>query len=147
MALFDEGGLFSENQAITVSAASTNSIDTHAMGTVNGAVGALVFDLGASEIEILCQVTTAFATLTSLKVSVQMDDNSSFSSATTISSSEAVVAASLVAGYKFRIPVTIPDGATERYIRLYYTVAGSDGTAGAVFAAVVAAAPMSITKI
>lgn len=148
MALFDEGGLFSEDQAVTATAASTNSIDTQAMGTPAGNAGALVFDLGLSEIPILVQVTEAFATLTSLTVTVEMDDNSSFSSATTIATTPAVPAATLVAGYRFpAFTVTIPEGATERYFRLKYTVAGSDATAGKIFAGVVAARPMARTRL
>lgn len=147
MALFDESGLFSVNQAITATAVSTNSVDFGAMGTPPTNVGALVYDLGNSEIEISVQVTETFATLTSLKVAVEMDDNSSFSSPTVIGSSEAVAAAALVAGYRFRIPVVIPEGATERYIQLRYTVAGSNATAGKVFAGIVAAAPPAIKTL
>ena len=62
MALFDNAGLFSEDQAVTATAASTNSIDLQAMGTPVGAAGALVLDAGLSEIPILVQVTTTFAT-------------------------------------------------------------------------------------
>jgi len=143
MALFDSN-LFSENQAVTASAASTNSLDFGAPGTPVGAAGALVLDLGLSDIDILVQVTEAFATLTSLKVTVQADNDSSFGSPTTLGSSEAIAAASLTKGYKFRLPVKIPEGATERYIRLYYTVAGSNATAGKVFAGIVASRPAAL---
>lgn len=144
MALFDNAGLFSENQAVTATAASTNSIDMQAMGTPAGALGALVLDAGLSEIPILVQVTQTFAALTSLVVSVEMDDNSSFSTPTTIARSEAIPAASLVAGYKFRLPASIPEGATERYIQLRYTVAGVNATAGTIFAGVVASHPGAV---
>ena len=42
MALFDAAGLFSENQVITATAVSTNSIDFGAAGTPVGALGAVV---------------------------------------------------------------------------------------------------------
>ena len=144
MALFDNAGLFSEDQAVTATAVSTNSIDLGLMETPVGAAGPLVLDAGLSEIPILVQVTTTFATLTSLVVSVEMDDNSSFSSATTVARSEAIPAASLVAGYKFRLPASIPEGTTERYVRLKYTVAGSDATAGKIFAGIVASRPGAV---
>ena len=144
MALFDNAGLFSEDQVVTATAASTNSIDLGLMKTPVGAAGALVLDAGLSEIPILVQVTTTFATLTSLVVSVEMDDNSSFSSATTVARSEAIPAASLVAGYKFRLPASIPEGTTERYVRLKYTVSGSDATAGKIFAGIVASRPGAV---
>lgn len=144
MALFDAAGLFSENQAITATAASTNSVDFGANGTSPGNLGPYVGDLGNSDIQILAQVTQTFATLTSLTVSVQMDDNSAFSSPTTITASQAVPVASLVAGYKFRVPFKIPEGATERHIRLNYTVAGSNATAGTIYAGIVASRPGAV---
>lgn len=148
MALFDAGGIFSDHQAVTATAVSTNSIDTHAMGTVVGATGALTFDLGVSDIQILVQVTEAFASLTSLTVTLEMDDNSSFSSPTTIATTPAVLAATLVAGYRFpAFTPTIPEGAIERYIQLKFTVAGSNATAGTIFAGIVAARPMAIRKL
>lgn len=143
MALFDSN-LFSENQAVTASAASTNSLDFGAPGTPVGAAGALVLDLGLSEVEILVQVTEAFAALTSLTVAVQAANDSTFGSPTTLVASQAIPAASLVKGHKFRIPAIIPEGATERYIRLYYTVAGVNATAGKVFAGVVASRPAAV---
>lgn len=144
MALFDAAGLFSENQAITATAVSTNSIDFGAAGTPVGAAGAVVGDLGLSEINIFAVVTEAFATLTSLKIAVEMDDNSSFSTPTILVESEVVAAATLVKGYKFRIPATIPEGATERYVQLRYTVAGSNATTGKIYAGVVASRPAAV---
>jgi len=90
---------------------------------------------GGNDIPLLIQVTEAFATLTSLTVTIQVDDNTSFSSATTVASSHAVPAASLVAGYQFPL-VTLPNTVNERYVRLYYTVAGSNATAGTITASI-----------
>lgn len=136
--IFDAQTRFSKEQAVTASAASTNVIDLLAAGIPYGNDAALNRDLGIHEIPLRIQVTTAFATLTSLKVAVQTDDNSSFSSATTVLETEAIAAASLVAGYQFNID-RIPLKTTERYVRLYYTVAGSDATAGKITAGVVVA--------
>lgn len=137
--IFDAQTRFSNAQAVTASAASTNVIDLGAAGTPYGSSTALSRDQGVMHIPIHIQVVTAFATLTSLKVAVQVDDNSSFSSATTVLETEAIPAASLVAGYVFNID-SFPLKTNERYVRLYYTVAGSDATAGAITAGVVAAA-------
>lgn len=136
--IFDKQVQFSAAQAITASAASTNIIDLLAAGIPYGDNAALARDQGLFNIPLLIQVVTAFATLTSLKVAVQTDDNSSFSSATTVLETEAIAAASLVAGYQFNID-KIPLKTTERYVRLYFTVAGSDATAGAVTGGVTAA--------
>lgn len=147
MALFDESGIFSDNQAITADAASTNVIDTGAMGTPVGNAGALVEDLGLSEIEILVQVTEDFNNLTSLAVQVQMDTADTFGSPTTIATSETALLADLKAGYRFRVPCAIPEGATERYFRLFYDVTGTAPTTGKVFAGVVAARPAAIPAL
>ena len=123
---------------LSASAASTNVIDLRAAGIPYGNDVAVSRDLGIFDIPLRIQVTTAFATLTSLKVAVQVDDNSSFSSATTVLETETIAAATLVAGYQFNID-KFPLKTSERYVRLYYTVAGSDATAGAITAGVVAA--------
>lgn len=136
--IFDAQTRFSNAQAVTASAASTNVIDLMAAGIPYGNDVALSRDLGIFNIPLRIQVTTAFATLTSLKVAVQTDDNSSFSSATTVLETEAIAAAALVAGYQFNID-SFPLKTSERYVRLYYTVAGSDATAGKITAGVVAA--------
>lgn len=140
--IFDKQTQFSAAQAITVSAASTNVIDLLAAGVPYGHTGAVTRDQGInsgeSDVPLLIQVVTAFATATSVKVAVQTDDNSSFSSAATILETEAIPIATLVAGYKFNI-ARLPEGTRERYVRLYYTVAGSDATAGAITAGIVAA--------
>lgn len=132
--IFDSTNLFSDAQAITASAASTNVIDLGATGTPKHAANAITRDIGkGSPIQLRVQVTTAFATLTSLTVGIQTDDNEAFSSATTVLSSPAVAVADLVAGYVFPL-VVIPRGTLERYVRLYYTVAGTNATAGNVTA-------------
>lgn len=131
--IFSKQSLFSDDQAVTASAASTNYLDLGAAGTPYGGT-ALTRDLGkGNKLKLNVQVTTAFATLTSLKVAVQVDDNSSFSTATTVLETEAIAAASLVAGYVFNLD-EIPLRTSERYVRLYYTVAGSDATAGNIHA-------------
>jgi hypothetical protein len=136
--LLDEQALFSDDQAITASAASTNYMDLGETATPPGAPAALVRDLGgANKIELLVQVTEDFADLTSLTVTVQVDDNTSFSSPKTVGSSGAIAVADLTAGKIF--PLTIlPPGTDERYLRVYYTVAGSSATAGKVTAGITA---------
>jgi len=132
--IFDSTNLFSDDQAITASAASTNIIDLGATNTPKHAVKAITRDIGKGKpIDMLIQVTADFATLTSLTVAVQTDDNEAFASPTTVISSGAVAVADLVAGYVFPI-VFVPRGTLERYVRLYYTVAGTNATAGTIMA-------------
>jgi hypothetical protein len=127
----------SPGQAITASAASTNYVDLGALGVIPGLPSGTTptRDLGkGTRIPILIQVTETFATLTSLKVAIQTDSDSGFATAlTTVLETEAIVLASLTAGYQYNIDF-IPPKTIQRYLRLYFTVAGSNATAGKVFA-------------
>lgn len=133
--ILDKQNLFSDQQAITASAASTNQIDLGANGTPVYGAAALRSDLGISDVPLLIQVTEAFATLTSLAVSVQVDNDAAFGSPKTVVSTPAVPVAELKAGYRFPI-VWVPRGTDERYVRLSYTVAGTNATAGKITAGI-----------
>jgi len=121
--IFSKESIFSDQQAITASAASTNVIDTG----VNGA------DLGKGvPMPILIQVTEDFNTLTSLTVDLEVDDNEGMASAKVVQSAS-VLLADLVAGKQ--VPISwIPRGMDERYWRLSYTVVGTDPTTGKITA-------------
>lgn len=115
-------------QAITATAASTNVLDMLA----NRDIGA-----GSADIMLNVEVTTSFATLTSLQISYQTSaDNSSW---VDVVMTGAIVVADLVAGAKI-LRMAIPafslndKGTPNRYIRLNYTVTGSNATAGAIVA-------------
>ncbi|MCG5241394.1 Bbp16 family capsid cement protein [Azospirillum doebereinerae] len=137
--IFDLQSLLSNAQAVTASAASTNLVDLKAHGTAFGHAAPLPRDWGkGKKVPLLIQVVETFATLTSLTVSVQVDDNAAFSSPKTIATTPAVVAADLVAGRQFVIDA-IPRGSDEQFLRLYYTVAGSNATAGKITAGAVPA--------
>ena len=137
--IMDRTALFSDGQAITATAASTNIVDLGATGTPYGGT-ALVRDVGLGRsVPIVVTVTQSFDALTSLTISVETDDNSSFSSATTKWTSPAYTLAQLATGAKYLLPDAIPAGVNERYVRLKYTVAGSSPTVGKITAGVVAA--------
>lgn len=132
--IFDSTNLFSDAQAITASAVSTNVIDLGATDTPKHAANAITRDLGKGRpIDLRIQVVTDFATLTSLVATVQTSVDEAFSSPVNVLASPAVPVASLVAGYVFPIQ-WVPRGTLLRYVRLNYTVAGSNATAGAVTA-------------
>lgn len=117
--ILDDKFIFSDGQAVTVTAVSTNVIDT----------GPNAKKLGGGQ-EMVCEVVvdTDFATLTSLKATLQESaDNSTF---TTLVDGVAVAAASLLKGRKILCCTVPPTHA--RYLRVNYTVAGSDATAGKV---------------
>lgn len=122
--IFDQTNKFSASQAITTTAASTNVIDLGVTGR----------DVGVGEmIPVWVGVDTDFATLTSLQVTLQTDDDEAFGTAVDVIQTGAVPAADLVAGYQFSLN-SVPKNVLGRYVRLNYTVAGSAATAGTITA-------------
>lgn len=136
--IVDNTLVLSDSQAITATAASTNQIDLGAAGTtyLGGTVRRDVGD--GTEIPILVEVTQAFNNLTSLTVSMEVDDDVAFGSPTVVASGPAILLASLTLGAQINWPARIPVGVNERYLRLKYTVAGTAPTLGKVFASIVA---------
>lgn len=116
--ILDANLIFSDEQAVTASAASENVLDFQEAGDAVG-----------QELTIRAVVTTAFAGLTSLQIKVQTSaDNSSF---TDVLLTPAIPAANLTKGAEI-LCVRVPRG-LKRYARLSYVVAGT-GTAGKVTA-------------
>lgn len=133
MAILSNESLFSNEQAVTVTALSTNVIDLGERGTPVGGKTALIGDISlGNPIEILCQVNEDFATLTSLKIAIEVGATASLG---TEVASITVLLASLVTGYQFPLRY-LPTLGTGRYLGLRYTVAGSTATAGKVTAGV-----------
>lgn len=123
--LLDKENLFSDAQAITATAVSTNVVD---LGTAK--------DHGPGEVlNLLVQVTENFATLTSLTVALQTDTVEGFGSVEVVAQTAAIAAAALKAGYEFKL--AIPRQGLKRFLRLNYTVGGSNATAGKITAGVV----------
>lgn len=139
--LLDRQSRFSERQAITATAVSTDIIDLLKTGTIFGTSEALKRDFGRSaRIPLLIQVVEAFNNLTSLTVEVQTSPVENFGSGVkTVATSVAVPLAQLVAGFRF-LPDFVPRGVDERYMRLRYVVAGTAPTLGRVTAGIVAGA-------
>lgn len=114
--ILDKALQLSHEQAVTASAASTDYVDLKTAG----AAYVPVF--------VVATVDASFATLTSLTITIQTATDSAFTSPETLISSGAIPVASLTAGaevFKERLPIK-----TKRYVRAYYTVTGSNATAG-----------------
>jgi hypothetical protein len=124
MSILDRQNLFSNEQAITATAASTDVID---LGTGSRDVGA------GEESTVLVQVVTTFDALTSLTIALQTSSTENFASPVQLTAAT-VALADLTVGRKFSIGA-IPRG-TLRYLRLYYTVTGSSPTVGKITAGV-----------
>lgn len=107
----------SDGQAVTASAASTNQIDAGKADN-SRAIGDDLF--------MHVQVTEDFATLTSLTISLQDSaDNATYKD---VALSPAILLADLVEGAKvFSVKIPKP---LRRYRRAYYTVAGTNASAG-----------------
>lgn len=132
--IFSAQSLFSDDQAITATAVSTNVIDLGVPGAPYDS-NALNQDVGKGEpVPVLIQVTDDFATLTSLTVTLETSDSSDLSSSTVLNT-QTISAADLVAGKQTWMQY-LPNGVTGRYLGVRYTVAGSNATAGAITAGI-----------
>lgn len=124
---FDSLNMFSDQQAITATADSTKKVHLGGL-KIAGKMDPIFIDI---------RVNADFATLTSLKVELQQADTENGSYATVAGGDTgAIAAASLKAGYKFGLRI-LPRSVTKPWLKLVYTVAGSNATAGKVTAALV----------
>ena len=126
--IIDKQNLFSEDQAITVTADSTNVID---LGNDHANVQALN---SKGDLEVFVQCTAQITGGTSVKVGLFSSDTSTFSSETTISESGVILPAVTVAGYQFKMG-KLAD-IDEQYLKLKYTVVGTH-SAGTVLAGLI----------
>jgi len=115
--ILDEQNLLSDDQAITVDVVSTNYIDLGAVGR----------DIGKGvPIPIIVQhVVDAGGTSPTMIAILEVDDNTSFSSAKEVDRS--TLLADAVAGDKQSLQY-IPEGTDERYLRISYDVSGTTPT-------------------
>lgn len=126
--LLDKETLFSDRQAVTTSAASTNVVHT--------ALGKLKEIAFGTPMPLLIQVVEKFVGCTSVKVAVQTSATESFAQPVTLAETAAIAVKDLVAGYKF--PINFMPKGNLGYTRLFFTVDGT-ATAGKIDAGFVAA--------
>lgn len=108
---------FSDDQAITTTAVSQNVIDLWPNGNSQGATLADSADLCVAVYVSVAAVGTGTYT-----IQLQTDDNSAFSSATTLGSGTPT-AAQLAAGKVYYF--ALPQGLFERYVRLNFVTGGT----------------------
>lgn len=135
--ILDKNTTFSDAQAITATAPSTNILDLQALGKTAYNPTQLKYNVGINEIPLLIQVMEQFNNLTSLKIAIETDDNSAFSSPKEILS-QTVLLADLKVGFRSAFD-KLPRGIKERYLRINYTVVGAAPTLGKVQAGIVLA--------
>lgn len=116
--LLDAQLQFSAAQALTATAVSTNVIDLGAVRQIG---------VGEPMCIVLAAIVAADFTTgnETYQVDIQTDDNSAFSSATTLSST-VITAAQLTLG-AIRV-IAVPQTGMERYLRLNYTLGGTTPT-------------------
>jgi len=137
--ILDANNIWSDQQAITATAASTNVLDLGAAGTPFGSPVALTPDIGKEfdiPIAIICQ--QAFNNLTSLTVAFQTATDAAFTTPVEVAT-RTYLAAELAAVGLLNFPARVPQGTNLRFTRLLYTVTGTAPTTGKVFAGIVAA--------
>lgn len=125
--ILDEQALFSDNQEVKDTAASTNIIK------VGGDIGK------GTPVEVLVQIMETFTGLTSLEVKVETCDTAE-GSYTVLASTGAVAVANLKEGS--RLPIKFLPMGIKKFLRLNYVVTGS-GTAGKLTAGIVDGVPES----
>ena len=118
--IIDRFNEYSDAQAVTASAASTNVVDLKAAGKIEGKPYYLHVKVNTS-VTASGDATVTFA--------LQTDSGEAFGSATTLWTSAAIGKAALIAGTEVvRLPINgMP---LKRYTRVYYTVATGPLTAG-----------------
>jgi hypothetical protein len=107
---------FSRAQALTATAASTDTVD---FGSDR--------DIGPGE-PMWIVITSGAApggTSPTIAISVETDDNTGFSSAATLVTHPTLAAAAFGAGTRVVIPMPLTN---ERYLRMKYTLGGTDPT-------------------
>lgn len=119
--IIDNDLVFSDEQAVTASAASTNKLNFEESGEGKGE---------GVPLKVKFVVEEDFATLTSLQFSVQQSsDDASADAYVDAVASRDIPAAELVAGAVFEL--TLPPD-FEQYLQAYYTVTGTNASAGKV---------------
>jgi hypothetical protein len=123
---------FSDSQAVTATALSTNVVDT-----LPGIRAGLTANLGGIEAAFLVvEVDTTFtaAGAATLNVSLESDSTANLATSPTVHFQSGPLAlAALTARGKVAV-IPLPSGSYERYLGLRYTVATGPMTAGAVSA-------------
>ena len=125
--IFSKQQLFSDDQAITATAISTNIIDLGVTRTPKYAAAALSGDVGKAMVPILVQCTTAFNNLTSLTITIVTGASST--APATVIFSQVVLRAALVPGFTITVD-QLPKGVVGRYLAVNYTVTGTAPSTG-----------------
>ena len=114
--IIDKALQFSADQALTATASSTDYLDLGADRDIG---------VGNPKYIVVTSKAAPGGTSPTIAISIETDDNSSFSSATTLLTHATIAGAAFASGTRAVIPVPFTN---ERYMRLKYTLGGSSPT-------------------
>lgn len=128
----DRQNTFSNDQAVTADAVSSNVID---LGPLSA--GNTIRDIGAGEqlyLHVLVKTNFATSGSATLTVTLESDSTSDLATSPTVNMTvaSAVAAGTLVAGYWIAKGIPIPSSAYERFLGVRFTTNTADFTAGSV---------------
>jgi hypothetical protein len=118
--IMDQQNLFSDSQAVTVTANSTNVIDTLPSGGPNTKSG--IGD--GQDVTLFAQVGTAFAGGTSMQISLVSADDAALSVNLTTHFASAVIPLASLTAKARPVALDLPYGKYRRFVGLVYTVVG-----------------------
>ena len=126
--ILDHQLIFSDKQAVTATAISTNQVDrgANAPATVNMAPA-------LSGLWLVIKTGAAFAGLTSLTAELVSDSVATLATSPTVHASTGAIPLANLGANKIAAILPVPIGDYERFLGVRYTVAGT-GTAGDVSA-------------
>lgn len=134
--IFSLQQLFSDDQAITATANSTNVIDLGAPGTPYGAAAALNQDIGkGAKIPLLAQVTEDFTTSAGATALIIQLETGSTTALNTAIAAQTILIADLIAGKQINLDY-LPNGIIEQYLGFSYTPVTGDFDGGAITAGI-----------
>lgn len=134
--------LFSDDQAITASADSTNVIDLGVAETPYGGKAALNDDVGkGAKIPLLVQVTEDFDNLTTLEIKLSTGATTALG---TEIASQTIALADLLEGKQLNLDF-LPNGIIEQYLGMEYVVVGTAPSVGKVTAGITMGVQTNIT--
>lgn len=128
----DKQAEFSDSQAVTATAISTNQYDTHPRG--NGTVTNLTRDIGVGEdvyLVIQCDTTATAAGAATLTVSLESAADAGLTTTPTVHFTTGALPLANLTGGRTLAAIKLPAGDYQRYIGVRYTVGTGPLTAGA----------------
>ena len=125
--ILDKQLQFSDAQAVTATAVSTNQVDTHADATLKN-IG------GQDALYLVIQTDATFATGTSLTAELVSSTASNLGTSPTGHLSTGAIPTASLGANKTVFVAALPYGDYKQYVGVKYTVGGSDFTTGKVTA-------------